>query len=1073
MTSSPKEASPRPRRIQERRLLVAWLPLVILGALLIAVPQREPREIFVQAIMLLGSLYGACLLIHLLFGLTGFDGDEVILPVICGLVLIGGVYHADLAGPATRGLSPGDYRDSVLAGLVLLGAVVAVGPYWPRVSTFLEDRLWVRAMGDRPYDPIALLHMLTIPLLCILLLLLMFKGIRSTGGALVQVSLPFGIRFTPSEPIRILVAFFLADYLGRHLKLLRNIKTPLADFWPLNRVRVEPRTELLVVLGLIGLYSVFFFLFSDGGPAAVIFIVTLLALYAATGRLFTPLLAMGLLAALIGLVAWLAPNQLPFRQRIAMWLDPWNAQYVFGDHLARALWTVSSGGWWGMGPGVAAIPGYLPWARSDAAFAGLAGALGFVVAVCLLGLFAGLTQRGMAAAIGARNSEARMLAFTLTALLTVQAVWICGAVVQVFPFTGINLPFISTGKSSMLMSALAIGVILNISRRPGPLLAQEKPHEGLTATLQRLRRPMLWSYLLPAAAVILYGCPWLLGDVTFQRTARAPGRGGDRSRFENPYLVRFRNQFERGRIFSSDGALLAVSRPGPEERRAIRELNPDLERSLDRGDADPNRRLYPLASAAAQLVGWRSDNRFSAGEGSIETEWDSLLRGYDPGKLAWYFRNRHNPLQPRPQPQDLQLSVDARLQRLASQRLESAVKQWGGRGGAVIMYDLNSGDVLCAATAPSFSPNTLTLERMTRLNAQHRTNGVLTNKPLSRSALFYPGSTFKILTLGAALDADVEARARCTRGRSANQITWSYGGKSWKRAAGRIRDYGSSSHGALGFPDNAAYALAASCNVFFATTAAELGVDEFREALEAAELKEIPEAERLAEYLPETGFGQITVRTSPVELAMLSAAAGAALPGLPEVAASRPHWVRAVVTKSGVREPDGLDGAPDRRPYRPFSQATAEQLREMMLGVVEERYGTAHAAFFRDGEPRLPGISVGGKTGTAEFDKRVSGRTVTGRHAWFTGFARSDHEAQPRSLAFAVLLEDVKPGTTGGGACAPLARELIANILPLPGEVEGEPLPGLDRFYEERVRPHLGPLAPLVDWLKERSGRGR
>jgi cell division protein FtsI/penicillin-binding protein 2 len=145
--------------------------------------------------------------------------------------------------------------------------------------------------------------------------------------------------------------------------------------------------------------------------------------------------------------------------------------------------------------------------------------------------------------------------------------------------------------------------------------------------------------------------------------------------------------------------------------------------------------------------------------------------------------------------------------------------------------------------------------------------------------------------------------------------------------------------------------------------------------------------------------------------------------------------VRRVVDARGhaVRL-EGLPGAPRESNFQPFEPAVAQRLRGMMLQVVDSPSGTAYRAFHRDGAPRLPGITVGGKTGTAELDVRVttkSGRraTVRRQHAWFVGFAQKEDEAPVRTLAFVVLVEQVRGRQTGGQICAPVARDLVAQVL--------------------------------------------
>lgn len=1067
-------ASPRPApisadpagfrgRAPERALLFWNLPLVLLAAWGVSTTQPTPGAAFVPALLALGSVWLACFGLHLLLCVTRFNGDLLILPLLSLLLTVASAYHLDLAGPATRGLTPGPYTTAAFAALLILALVTSGGRWFRKLTILFEEKVWWRVAGDRPYYESIPFHFLLLGFMALLAVLLLVGGVRSTGGSLIQVRLPGGLQFTPSELIRLAVAFFLADYLGRNSRIMRNLRQPLGKVWPLNRLYFERRTELMVVLTTVGLYLFFFYAFRDFGPAAVIIVLTLATLYATTGRMLTPLL-LGLgIGLMVAIPTWQNLAFGTLRNRGAMWLNPWNTHFVNGDHQARILWSIASGGWYGMGAGAENLPRSLPLARNDAAFAGISAAMGFWVALAVLALFAALTWRGMLAARQAATDRTRLLAFTLTSLLAFQAVWICGAMVRVFPFTGINVPFVSTGLTSMVASALALGTIWNLSRpqnhRSSALDATEATPEVLRG-VTRLARPITLSFVLPAVGVILYGCPLLLGDRVLTANARGMARGNVQTTFTNPYLDRFRGNFPRGRVFSADGKLLSISNPTPEEIQSVREYSPEFAAFMERRQ-ETGERFYPLGSSAAQLIGWTTQGKFAAQEGSVETSWDGLLRGYDPRRLPLLFRTRHNPLVPVPKPQDLQLTIDSKVQQFASQRLKTAMQEWKGAGGALLVYDVNSGAVLAAATAPSFDPNNLTLERMTRYVSEHGNTQVLTNKALSSTARYFPGSSFKIVTAAAALTAGITGTVECRNGHNAAPLTWEYEGRRYRREPGRIADYSRGSHGVMDLNGGLEHALAVSCNVFFVRLGVDVGVDRLRDAMKAAGLMQIPEKDELADFLPAAAFGQTVVKTSPVEMAMIAGAAGIARDDTDEVSAARPHWVQALVQNNRRREPEGILGAPNRSLYQPFRPEVARRLREMMLHVVEDADGTANHAFFQGGVPRLTSLRVGGKTGTAEFDKKGKTRQERrGRHAWFVGFARSN-ELQPRNLAFAVLVEDVKPGGTGGTVCAPVARDVLERIMQSPAEGEGGQ--DLSRFYP----PHR-PTAfeRLANWLR-------
>ncbi|MBM3459999.1 MAG: FtsW/RodA/SpoVE family cell cycle protein, partial [Armatimonadetes bacterium] len=443
-----RSTSPPPARVDPRArewsLLLANGPVVLLASGAIAAGQAEPLALFPAALAVLASVWFACLALHGFLRLLRFDGDPLFLPLVSLLFLVGTAYHTDVPSLQPGRFSPSSYTVAVWIGLGALGAIVALGSGFGRISRWFEERVWWRVCGDRPYYPSIPFHILLIGLMCLLGVLLLFGGVEKDGGALIQVPVGFGFTITPSEFIRLAVAYFLADYLGRNSQLLRGLREPIGRVWPFNRVFLEPRVELTVVVVTVGLYLGFFYLFKDFGPAAVIVVLTLLALYAATGRVLTPLLLGAGLTGAVGFFTWQHIAFHTFGRRVSMWLEPWEATFYHGDHLARILWAIASGGWFGMGVGTERLGARLPLAHNDAAFAGVAATMGLWTGLCVLALFAALTWRGMAVARAAPTDRMRLLALCLTLLLGFQALWICGAMVRVFPFTGINLPFIST-----------------------------------------------------------------------------------------------------------------------------------------------------------------------------------------------------------------------------------------------------------------------------------------------------------------------------------------------------------------------------------------------------------------------------------------------------------------------------------------------------------------------------------------------------------------------------------------------------------------------------------------------------
>src|SRR5262249_10252319 len=139
-------------------------------------------------------------------------------------------------------------------------------------------------------------------------------------------------------------------------------------------------------------------------------------------------------------------------------------------------------------------------------------------------------------------------------------------------------------------------VLLNLSRPTpegrGPAAADPRVPSGASETVlqgvTRLAWPVTLAFLLPFAGLTAYAVPFLLGDRTLVPPARAVGRNGETAQFANPYLAAFRQQFIRGRIFTADGKLLAVSRPRERETGSRRPVSPsqnwlaDLEAAKER-----------------------------------------------------------------------------------------------------------------------------------------------------------------------------------------------------------------------------------------------------------------------------------------------------------------------------------------------------------------------------------------------------------------------------------------------------------------------------------------------------------
>lgn len=152
-------------------------------------------------------------------------------------------------------------------------------------------------------------------------------------------------------------------------------------------------------------------------------------------------------------------------QRLMAFLDPWSNARRSGYHIIQSLTAIGSGGWWGLGLGGSRQKFFiLPERHTDFIFAIICEELGLVGAMLVVGLFALLLWRGYKIAARAPDMFGFLLAGGLTSLIAVQFVVNLGVVLSLFPTTGIPLPFISYGGSSILFLGIGIGIVLNVSR---------------------------------------------------------------------------------------------------------------------------------------------------------------------------------------------------------------------------------------------------------------------------------------------------------------------------------------------------------------------------------------------------------------------------------------------------------------------------------------------------------------------------------------------------------------------------------------------------------------------------------
>jgi cell division protein FtsW len=283
------------------------------------------------------------------------------------------------------------------------------------------------------------------------------------GGARLTLHIgPFSGQ--PSELLKVILVVFLAGYLAENRALLSTGNTRLGT--RLGTYTVPPLAYLLPMLAMWGIALAIVIVQKDLGAALLYFVVFLGLLYAATRRVAYVLFGIGLF--LIG-SAVLYLVFATVQQRINIWIDPFADAQGAGYQVIRALYAYGRGGILGTGlgaglPSVGTVPS-IPAIHTDFVFAAVAEEMGMLGALAVLGLYLVIAERGFRIAAAAADDFRALLATGLTLVIVVQAFVITAGNLRVLPLTGVTLPFVSYGGSSLLVNGAVIGLLLALSDR--------------------------------------------------------------------------------------------------------------------------------------------------------------------------------------------------------------------------------------------------------------------------------------------------------------------------------------------------------------------------------------------------------------------------------------------------------------------------------------------------------------------------------------------------------------------------------------------------------------------------------
>ena len=307
----------------------------------------------------------------------------------------------------------------------------------------IDYRIW------RKYSVV----LLGITLVLLVLTLVLPASITTVNGARSWIRIG-SFSMQPSEIAKLALVIYFADWLSRRGEKLTNVTYGLLPF--------------AVMLGLVcGLVM----LGRDLGTTIVLVMIGGIIYFAAGASL----LHIAGAAAVSAVVFWGMVNVASYRQeRIAAWIDPFAHYLGAGYQPVHALYALGSGGIFGVGIGQARQKFlWLPQAHTDAIFAIIGEEFGLIGTLFIVICFVVIALRGMRIAARAPDPFAALVAVGLTGWLVFQALINMAVVTTLIPFTGLTLPFLSYGGTSLMISMVAVGILLSISRHTtaagGPL----------------------------------------------------------------------------------------------------------------------------------------------------------------------------------------------------------------------------------------------------------------------------------------------------------------------------------------------------------------------------------------------------------------------------------------------------------------------------------------------------------------------------------------------------------------------------------------------------------------------------
>ncbi|MEG0072434.1 MAG: FtsW/RodA/SpoVE family cell cycle protein [Raoultibacter sp.] len=886
------------RRNIELALLCIAAPIVVLLFAMIVVNQGQTLNMNTLGVPV--GIFGSFIVAHLAARKFTPGADPAILPITFALSGIGIAFVTRLRPELALGQTTW-----LFIGVVCMVLVIALIKNLDKIANYKYTLMIVG---------VALLLSPLVPGLG-----------QEIYGSRIWLSLgPFS--FQPGEIAKIFIVLFLAGYLAENREML-SVFTHRRG--PVNLPDIRTLIPLLLMWAIALLIVVFE---KDLGSALVFFFVFLTMLYAATGKKFYLVIGL-LLAAVGGIAAWALFSHVQIR--VDTWLDPFADAANKGYQLVQSIYSMADGDLFGVGIGRGMAADTIPVVESDFIFAAISEEAGLLGAAGVLLLYLGLAIRGFVTAARAKSDVSSFIAVGLTATVVLQAFIIVGGVTRLIPLTGLTLPFISQGGSSLLASFIAVGFLLKCGDEGTGVESEMQLGTASMHTPGVLGRVSLGKRLTHIMVIFSFMFALLVANLTMIMIVQAetyqnmPG---------NNHTLAKESRTERGTISTYDGTILAQS---------------------VQNDDGTYARVYPAGDLASHVVGYSSQQYGTSG---IEKSFNDTLKGQknyatwtDALNAAAGIGNAGN---------DVRLTLNAKIQQAAQDAL-------AGYTGACIVLDPNTGAVLAMASSPTYSA-----DDVEALLANPDDSSALVNRALQTR--YAPGSTFKMLTLATALQDNVATENSIY----ASPATMDIGNAP-------VINYDKTNYGDI----TLARATEVSSNTVFGQVGAQIGAKDLVDAASQYGFnKEIelelplteslmPDPKEMTEW--ETAWaavgqpvGEHASSAGPYATVMQMAMIGSAIAN--DGVIQTPYFVDGLYSANGERSYT----ASPKLFSQPLSATTANRTKKVLEGVINAGTGTAAA---------LEGVQVAGKTGTAETGKAKD-------DSWFVGMAPSSNPSVVVSL---------------------------------------------------------------------------